>query len=395
MVPPAVITPCSPDVIIPGRPALAPGIERTTVAGGGSGVFAIEAGDRIDIVAIEGGQPLEVLAFNRCGKPDLGAIGLKGKAAAKGLHAILASSREDAARVRFGLFRRSIDIGRAKAANIFDADTPPGEMVSLVAERSTILVIGAPAGGGTVWDQTPATDTLVLITRANVLPPALRDPPDPLAEPRLDIRIHVASAVGFEVYEGEYIQIVDIAGRQCSDFLAFERRALDAGRPLGLDSTTTRTMSGLAYPKPGLASRFYDRNRTPLVEIVQDTVGRHDTFNLACTSRTYEDAGYFGHANCSDNLNVTMAPYGIDDRRGWPAINFFYNTNVDDQNQIWFDEPWSRPGDYVLMRALSDLVCAATSCPDDIDPANGWQLTEIQVRVYPRPPPSSAPLDTA
>jgi aminomethyltransferase len=143
-------------------------------------------------------------------------------------------------------------------------------------------------------------------------------------------------------------------------------------------------MLGLAYPKPGLASRFYDRERNPLVEVVQDTVGRHDTFGLACTARTYEDAGYFGHANCSDNLNVTMAPYGIDGRRGWPAINFFYNTNVDHQNQIWFDEPWSRPGDYVLMRALSDLVCAATSCPDDIDPANGWQLTEIQVRVYPK-----------
>ena len=196
--------------------------------------------------------------------------------------------------------------------------------------------------------------------------------------------MNVASAVNFEVFEGEYIQIVDIAGRQCSDFLAFERRAVDKGRPLPLDSTTTRTMSGLAYPKPGLASRFYDRDRNPLVEVVQDTVGRHDTFGLACTARTYEDAGYFGHANCSDNLNVTMAPYGIDGRRGWPAINFFYNTNVDHQNQIWFDEPWSRPGDYVLMRALSDLVCAATSCPDDIDPANGWQLTEIQVRVYPK-----------
>jgi aminomethyltransferase len=36
------------------------------------------------------------------------------------------------------------------------------------------------------------------------------------------------------------------------------------------------------------------------------------------------------------------------------------------------------------MRAMTDLVCAATSCPDDIDAANGWELTEIQVRVYPK-----------
>ena len=47
------------------------------------------------------------------------------------------------------------------------------------------------------------------------------------------------------------------------------------------------------------------------------------------------------------------------------------------------DEPWSRPGDYVLLRAMSDLVCASSACPDDIDPANGWQITDVHVRVYP------------
>ena len=47
------------------------------------------------------------------------------------------------------------------------------------------------------------------------------------------------------------------------------------------------------------------------------------------------------------------------------------------------DEPWSRPGDYVLLRALTDLVCASSACPDDIDPANGWDPTDIHVRVYP------------
>ncbi len=69
-------------------------------------------------------------------------------------------------------------------------------------------------------------------------------------------------------------------------------------------------------------------------------------------------------------------------RAGWPAINFFFNTGVDAHQQLTLDEPWSRPGDYVLLRALSDLVCASSSCPDDIDPANGWQPTDIHIRVY-------------
>ena len=47
------------------------------------------------------------------------------------------------------------------------------------------------------------------------------------------------------------------------------------------------------------------------------------------------------------------------------------------------DEPWSRPGDYVLLRASSDLVCSSSACPDDIDPANAWECTDVHVRVYP------------
>jgi len=41
------------------------------------------------------------------------------------------------------------------------------------------------------------------------------------------------------------------------------------------------------------------------------------------------------------------------------------------------------PGDYVLLRATTDLVCLSSACPDDIDPANAWEPTEVHVRVYP------------
>ncbi len=46
------------------------------------------------------------------------------------------------------------------------------------------------------------------------------------------------------------------------------------------------------------------------------------------------------------------------------------------------DEAWSRPGDYVAMQGLTDLVCVSTACPDDVDPINGWNPTDIQVRIY-------------
>ena len=75
-------------------------------------------------------------------------------------------------------------------------------------------------------------------------------------------------------------------------------------------------------------------------------------------------------------------PYGVAARKGWMALNFFYNTGIDAHNVIIFDEPWSRPGDYVLLRALTDLVCVSSACPDDIDAANAWNPTDIHVRTY-------------
>jgi aminomethyltransferase len=377
-------SPATPKLILEGVAALDLGVERYIVKGGGCSVFAIEAGDRVDIALLEGGQPVEVMAFGTTGGGDLPALGLKGKSKPVGTQAILASDSDDATRVRFGLFRRGLDIGRVLAAKLFGTDAAAGTVYTAVAARNLTLLVAAPAAPMLVWDQSPPTDVMVFIHRAQPMPKSKSRLPEPLAEPRLDLTINIASAISFEVFEGEHIQIIDVAGRQCSDFVAFHRKTLDRGKVLGIDSTTTRTMLGLAYPSPGLYSKFFDRDQNALVEVVQDTVGRHDTFGLACTARTYEDQGYFGHANCSENLNGALAPYSIDGRKGWPAINYFYNTNVDAHNHIWFDEPWSRPGDYVLMRALSDLVCGASSCPDDIDPANGWQLSEIQVRVYPK-----------
>ena len=377
-------SPLRPKIVVTGGASLEPGVERTIVKGGGCGVFALEDGDKIEIALLEGDQPVEVMAFGSDGRGDLPAIGLAGKLKPVGIEAILASEREDAARVRFGLFRRGFDIGRVTAAGLFGRDAPAGESHTAVAARAVTVVIAAPAPAMLVWDQTPPTDVLVFIDRARPSLPGQPRLPEPLAEPRLDLRINIASAISFEVHDGEYIQIIDLAGRQCSDFIAFHRKALDSGRVLGIDSTTTRSMTGLAYPKPGLFSKFFDRDQNALVEVVQDTVGRHDTFGLACTRRTYEDMGYFGHASCSENFNAAFAPFAVGSHRGWPAINFFYNTNVDAHNNIWFDEPWSRAGDYVMMRALTDLVCGASSCPDDIDPANGWSLSEIQVRVYPK-----------
>ena len=100
-------------------------------------------------------------------------------------------------------------------------------------------------------------------------------------------------------------------GRECTDFQAFSLRSLDRGIEREIDPTTTRTLMGSLYPGPGLYSKYYTVDHEPLLELVQDTCGRHDSFGLACTARYYEDMGYPGHVNCSDNISAEGGRFGI------------------------------------------------------------------------------------
>ena len=200
----------------------------------------------------------------------------------------------------------------------------------------------------------------------------------PLGKVIAEYRIAAATAIAYRVQAGQYIQIIDVEGIQCSDFLAFA----GDNHSEALDSTVTRTLLNQTMPQAGLHSKYFSQAMRPLVEVIQDTCDRHDSFLLACTNQYYEDAGYPGHPSCSDNFNRVLAAYGIAPRPGWPAVNFFFNTAVEDNGSILSAESWSRPGDYVLLQAHQDLLCASSACPDDIDPANGWHPTAIHIRIY-------------
>jgi aminomethyltransferase len=272
----------------------------------------------------------------------------------------------------------------ATATRLFGEWSPAGARETFTAVAPVTVLVAAPAHRMSVHDQAanPPSELLLELRRGEPRPPRPAELPEPLAEPVLDLRIDATTASSYQVKAGQFIQVIDVEGRQCSDFLAFGEQQLDAGVERGLDATTTRYLMGNAYPQPGLYGKFYDADAQPLVEIVRDTVGRHDTFGLACNAKYYEDMGYPGHVNCTDNFNAQLARFGVAARKGWPALNLFYNTTFDDSNLLVFDEPWSRPGDYVLMRAMTDLVCASSACPDDIDPANAWLPTDVHIRVY-------------
>ena len=364
----------------PGEPTLGPNVERYQIPGRGSLVIRLGPGDLLLFTDIEGGQAGEIAFCDEAGLFDLAALGCRADSRGDGLKQLLA--RPGAERTLATLRRRSIEPGDASTLRFFGAGSTASSKAEFKVARAGLLIAAAPGTDMQPGSQDTATELELRVVRAQGFAKKVGVLPEPLANPLQDARISAATASAYLIKAGEFIQIIDVAGRQCSDFQAFAARSVDKGLDLGIDATVTRSMLGRSYPVPGLPSKSFDRSFEALVEVVQDTVGRHDFFGTACSARYYDDMGYPGHVNCSDNFNAALAPYGIAPRKGWEAINYFYNTGIDRQNQIFLDEPWSRPGDYVLMRALTDLVCVSSSCPDDIDAANGWDPTDIHVRTY-------------
>lgn len=382
-------------ILMPTSMAAHSGLERHEVPGCGAVLIAVAAGDRVTVVNTEGGQRAELVAADDTGRIDAGLVGAVADCDAAGLKSLLSGGaamgsglgrlylgRLHLGGLRLGLQRRGIDLASAGAIALFEETTPAGAEQSFTVARAGVVIVAAPGTPMAPDSQQTATPIGVHIQRATRRLVGQFDLPDPLADPVLDLRVKSATAEAYFVKAGDYIQVIDVDGRQCTDFQCFSARKLDRGIEHALDVTTSRTLMGHAYSMPGLHSKYYDHDMLPLVEVVQDTVGRHDAFALACSSKYYDDIGYPGHANCSDNFNRVLAPHGVAARAGWMAVNLFFNTQIDAHGVLVSDEPWSRPGDYVLFRALTDLICVNSACPDDTSPANGWYLSDIHVRTY-------------
>ena len=363
----------------PGLRTLPPGVERYHVQGGGINILEIFPEDKIEIINDEGKQICEIIVFNAKGKGDLSILSLKENSNGDYLKKAINQDKK----ILQLLKKKKLELNKSKSSIVFSEDCPMGEKINLKSKDACIVMLASPGMAMDVHNQNPPSSLTIFLHRAKFeLKKEQYVLPEPLYDPVSEKFIKRMTAETYNVKKGDYIQIIDTSGRQCSDFLAFDKKKLDKGIENIIDPTATRTFMGSAYPMPGLFSKFFDANHDPVIEVVRDTVGRHDTFNYACTAKYYEDMGYFGHINCSTNFNNVLKNYDVKPRKGWIAINLFFNTAIDANNVASFDEPWSRPGDYVLFRALKDLTCASSACPCDVDPANGWNPTDIFVRTY-------------
>ena len=352
--------------------------ETYQIHGGEAVSIDLHNGDRVEVVDVEGDQMCGVLAFDTSGVCAIQSLDWKSTPnSSQSSLSVDGSSNMLKSILKFN----NISADSVSAADLFDELSAANSRQNFEVAQDLLCVFDAKGSAMPVDKQSSPTEILINVTRAN--PKSKVDClPDPLAKPVQDFRVAHSSAKSYTVKAGQFIQIIDVQGHQCSDFQAFSVEHLKNGIEATLDPTVTRSLMLSSYPAPGVYDKFYNQDSEPYVEVIRDTVCRHDTFGLACNAKYYDDRGYPGHISCTENFNKTLSEHGIKARKNWVAVNFFFNTQVLECHTLDADVSWSRAGDYVLLRAVTDLVCVSSACPDDTSPANNWNPTDIHVRVY-------------
>lgn len=181
------------------------------------------------------------------------------------------------------------------------------------------------------------------------------------------------------VREGQSVTVVNTHGSQVVDTWAFN--AADLGEWMSMEHSRVYFLK----LRPAVGDTLVTNQRRPILTLVEDTSGgAHDTLMAACDDPRYRLLGCTEyHDNCTDNLTAALAELGLEKPATPSPLNLFMNIPWTADGRLSWEEPVSRPGSYVTLRAEMDAVVAFSACPQDILPINGraGQPTEAHFRV--------------
>ena len=181
------------------------------------------------------------------------------------------------------------------------------------------------------------------------------------------------------VQEGQSVTVVNTHGSQVVDTWAFN--AADLGEWMSMEHSRAYFLK----LRPAAGDTLVTNQRRPILTLVEDTSGgAHDTLMAACDDPRYRLLGCTEyHDNCTDNLTAALAELGLEKPATPSPLNLFMNIPWTADGRLSWEEPVSRPGSYVTLRAEMDAVVAFSACPQDILPINGraGQPTEAHFRV--------------
>jgi uncharacterized protein YcgI (DUF1989 family) len=193
------------------------------------------------------------------------------------------------------------------------------------------------------------------------------------------VRIPARRGKAARLARGQTITIVNTHGSQVVDTWAFVDGMLTEFMSMEHSRATFLKL------RPSVGDRLVTNKRRPILTLIEDSSsGVHDTLIAACDNERY---GLLGcteyHDNCTDNLAAALSELGLRPPETPSPLNLFMNIPWTQAGGLSFEEPKTKPGDFVVLRAEIDAVVAMSACPQDILPINGVNRkpTEAHFRI--------------
>jgi urea carboxylase-associated protein 1 len=180
------------------------------------------------------------------------------------------------------------------------------------------------------------------------------------------------------VTAGHHLSIVDLEGNQAVDTLYYNANETSEH----YSAQDTIQAQGNIYLTTGSVLRS-NRGR-PMLTIVDDTCGRHDTLGGACSaeSNTVRYALEKRHLHsCRDSflLALSRTEHALTKRDLPSNINFFMNVPVTSAGGLTFEDGISAAGRHVELRAQMDTLVLISNCPQLNNPCNAFNPTPVHV----------------
>jgi uncharacterized protein len=192
-----------------------------------------------------------------------------------------------------------------------------------------------------------------------------------------NITIEARYGKAVELKAGEAVKVINTHGTQVVDTWAMTLPDLAhyASMP------HTRVSSNRLTPRKGEA--LVSEEREPLVIIEEDTSpGVHDTLCAACDPARFRLMGFTEHhRSCAENFTEALAELGYTMSHVPAPLNLFMNIPWTLEGEISFEPPVTKPGDYVVLRAVVDIVVVFSACPQDRLLINGTDRTPMPVNL--------------
>ncbi len=203
------------------------------------------------------------------------------------------------------------------------------------------------------------------------------DSPVPAAVIHEDTIVPACDPWSARIKKGDRLRLIDLEGRQAVDFLCYN--SIDHAERY--NAANTLKLNNSIYL--GKDCVLWSVRARPMMTIVEDTCGKHDTIYGCCSIEV--DEVRFGKTKtegCQSNFEAELAKYDMGAKDMTANINFFMYVPVEADGAVAIAEGLSKPGDYVDLRAEMDVLVVISNCPERDNLAAGGEPTPVRAIVY-------------